>query len=154
MYADSLSIVPLLVKLPDGKKALIMEGDLEEYPGMFLVKGANANSIEGHFAPVALSEKIGGYNKLNLVPTSSAPYIAKITGETKLPWRAVAVSTDDRQLANNDMAQRLASPSRVQDMSWIKLGKVAWDWWNNWNIIGVDFPAGINTDTYKHYLST
>lgn len=152
MYADSLSIVPLLVKLPDGKKALIMEGDLEGYPGMFLVKGANANSIEGHFAPVALSEKIGGYNKLNLVPTSSAPYIAKITGETKLPWRAVAVSTDDRQLANNDMAQRLASPSRVQDMSWIKPGKVAWDWWNNWNIIGVDFPAGINTDTYKHYI--
>lgn len=152
MYADSLAIVPLLVNLPEGKKALLMEGDLESYPGMFLVKGSNPNSIEGRFAPVALSEKIGGYNRLNLVPTSSAPYIAEITGAAKLPWRAVAVSTDDRQLANNDMAQRLASPSRVEDMSWIKPGKVAWDWWNNWNITGVDFPAGINTPTYKHYI--
>lgn len=152
MFSDSLAIVPLLVKLPDGKKALLMEGDLEDYPGMFLVKGKNANSIEARFAPVSLSEKIGGFNRLNLIPTSLAPYIAEVTGESKLPWRAVAVTTDDRQLADNDMAQRLASPSRVDDVSWIKPGKVAWDWWNNWNIIGVDFPAGINTPTYKHYI--
>lgn len=152
MYTDSLAIVPLLVKLPDGKKALIMEGDLEGYPGMFLVKGAASNSIEARFAPVPLSEKIGGFSELNLIPTSTAPYIAEVNGEAKLPWRAVAVSTDDRQLANNDMAQRLASPSRLTDTSWIQPGKVAWDWWNNWNIIGVDFPAGINTPTYKHYI--
>lgn len=152
MYADSLAIVPMLVSLPEGKKALVMEGGLEGYPGMFLVKGAAPNTVEGHFAPVALSEKIGGFNRLNLIPTATAPYIAKVSGETALPWRAVAVTTDDRQLADNDMAQRLASPCRIDDTSWIKPGKVAWDWWNNWNVIGVDFPAGINTDTYKHYI--
>ena len=32
-----------------------------------------------------------------------------------------------------------ASPSRVNDISWIKPGKVAWDWWNDWNLYGVDF---------------
>jgi alpha-glucosidase len=50
------------------------------------------------------------------------------------------------------MVYRLASPSRVEDVSWIKPGKVAWDWWNDWNISHVDFKAGINTETYKYYI--
>ena len=40
----------------------------------------------------------------------------------------------------------------MTDISWIKPGKVAWDWWNNWNIWGVDFKAGINNETYKYYI--
>lgn len=152
MYADSLAIVPLLVELPHGKKALIMEGDVEGYPGMFLVKGENANSIEARFAPEPLSEKIGGFSELNLIPVETAPYIAKLEGPVTLPWRAVTVVTSDSQLADSDMAQHLASPSRIADTSWIKPGKVAWDWWNNWNVTGVDFPAGINTPTYKYYI--
>ena len=31
-------------------------------------------------------------------------------------------------------------------------GKVAWDWWNDNNITGVDFVAGINNETYKYYI--
>jgi alpha-glucosidase len=50
------------------------------------------------------------------------------------------------------MVQKLAAPSRLADVSWIKPGKVAWDWWNDWNISHVDFVAGINTPTYKHYI--
>lgn len=49
------------------------------------------------------------------------------------------------------MVYKLASPSRIKDVSWIEPGKVAWDWWNDWNISGVDFRAGINTATYKYY---
>ena len=40
----------------------------------------------------------------------------------------------------------------MADTSWIKPGKVAWDWWNFNNIYGVPFRAGVNTDTYKHYI--
>ncbi|MDE6190045.1 MAG: glycoside hydrolase family 97 protein [Muribaculum sp.] len=152
MYADSLAIVPLLVELPHGKKALVMEGGLEGYPGMFLVKGDSANSIEARFAPESVSEKIGGFNSLNLIPVETAPYIAEIETPVMLPWRAVAVTTSDTQLADNDMAQRLAAPLRIADTSWIKPGKVAWDWWNNWNVTGVDFPAGMNTPTFKYYI--
>src|SRR5690606_19071865 len=53
---------------------------------------------------------------------------------------------------DSDLVYKLASPSRVTDLSWIKPGKVAWDWWNDWNIRGVDFVAGVNTATYKHYI--
>ena len=40
----------------------------------------------------------------------------------------------------------------MQDTSWIKPGKVSWDWWNANNVYGVDFKAGINTATYKYYI--
>ncbi len=40
----------------------------------------------------------------------------------------------------------------LQDTSWIKPGKVAWDWWNAHNVYDVDFKAGINTQTYKYYI--
>ena len=40
----------------------------------------------------------------------------------------------------------------MTDTSWIRPGKVAWDWWNANNIYGVPFRAGVNTDTYKHYI--
>ena len=47
---------------------------------------------------------------------------------------------------------RVSEPSRIADTSWIRPGKVAWDWWNDWGITGVDFEAGINTRTYMHYI--
>jgi alpha-glucosidase len=62
------------------------------------------------------------------------------------------ISENDRELLDNDMVQKLASPSRIADVSWIQTGQVAWDWWNDWNITGVDFKAGMNTATYKHYI--
>jgi alpha-glucosidase len=87
-----------------------------------------------------------------LIPTKRANYIAKTSGTRNFPWRAIVISELDKELLNNDMVQKLASPSRVTDLSWIKPGAVAWDWWNNWNITNVDFKAGINTKTYKYYI--
>jgi alpha-glucosidase len=50
------------------------------------------------------------------------------------------------------MVYLLAKPSEVKDTSWIKPGKVAWDWYNANNIYGVDFKSGIDTQTYKYYI--
>ena len=79
-------------------------------------------------------------------------FIARIQGTRELPWRCMVISTEDKELANNDMVYRLAAPSRVEDISWIVPGKVAWEWWNAWNIKNVDFESGINNETYKHYI--
>jgi len=150
---DSLSIVPLLVDLGNGKKVAVMEADVEDFPGLFLTSNPeNKYGLKGAFAPYPLEGEMGGYNFLNFVPTKRADYIAKIKGPHALPWRAIVISTKDTDLANNDMMQKLASPSRIEDMSWIQPGKVAWDWWNNWNITHVDFKAGMNTQTYKYYI--
>ena len=40
----------------------------------------------------------------------------------------------------------------MEDLSWIKPGKAAWEWWNSCSLYGVDFIAGINNETYKYYI--
>ena len=149
MYRDSLAITPLAVCLPNGKKAVVMEADVEHYPGMYLLKD-EGYAMKAAFPPYPLKEEIGGYARLNLVPTQRANYIAEKVN--KLPWRIVLVTDEDKQLVGNDIAKVLGPQCRIKDTSWIKPGKVAWDWWNNTNITGVDFRAGINTETYKYFV--
>jgi len=148
MKKDTPAFLPVLVDLGDGKKAAILEADLQNYPGMY-VTGHGKNDLQGVFATYPTKESI---KRINLVVDDRADYIAKSTGVRSFPWRVVIISTEDRQLANNDMVQRLAEPSRIVDESWIKPGKVAWDWWNDWNVTHVDFKAGINVPTYKYYI--
>jgi alpha-glucosidase len=150
---DTLAMLPSLVELNDGKKAVILEADLEGYPGMYLQSNlGTANSLRGAYAPYPLAEQGGGFNGINYIVTGRANYIAKTSGTRSFPWRAIVISTNDKELANNDMVYKLASPSRINDVSWIRPGKVAWDWWNDWNISHVDFKSGINTPTYKYYI--
>jgi len=150
---DSLSLTPLLVDAKNGKKVALLEADLQDYPGMFLkVNKLSKKGFVGEFAPYPIEEKIGGFAKLNLMPTKRANYIAKVNGTHQFPWRVAIISASDKELLNNDMVYKLSTPSKITDTSWIKAGKVAWDWWNFWNITGVDFKAGVNTQTYKYYI--
>ena len=145
---DTLAFLPVLVDVGSPKKAVILEADLQDYPGMYLTKG-EGQGLHGVFAPYPTEETVHG---LNYVVNKRAGYIAKTNGTRSFPWRVVVISTEDRQLADNDMMQRLAAPSQITDYSWIKPGKVAWDWWNDWNISHVDFKSGINVPTYKYYI--
>jgi len=149
---DSLIITPLLVKNNDGSSLVISEADLEDYPGMFLTVNDDATGFEAEFAGYPLEEEQGGHNNLQSYVTKRADYIAKTYGNRAYPWRIIAVGKNDAELLNNDLVYKLASPSRIEDTSWIQPGKVAWDWWNDWNIYNVDFRAGINTETYKYYI--
>lgn len=150
---DTLGMLPSLIELNDGKKAVILEADLEDYPGMYIRSNPLIkNSLQAAHAAYPLEERLGGYNNINYIVTKRMDFIARTNGTRSFPWRAIVISTSDKQLADNDMVNKLASPSRVSDASWIRPGKVAWDWWNDWNISHVDFKAGINTPTYKYYI--
>ncbi|HZK94259.1 MAG TPA: glycoside hydrolase family 97 N-terminal domain-containing protein, partial [Prolixibacteraceae bacterium] len=146
---DSLAFLPLLVDVGGNKKVAILEADLEDYPGMFLNINQSRKGFMGVYAPYPLEAV---QVQRNLIPTKRADYIAKTSGSRSFPWRAIVISQQDKELLNNDMVQKLASPSRLTDVSWIQPGAVAWDWWNNWNVTHVDFKAGINTATYKYYI--
>jgi alpha-glucosidase len=150
VYPDTLGFLPVLVN-EGKKKAVILEADGEDYPGMFVNSNKNGG-LKAEFAPHPLEFFQGGYNKLNTMVSKRAAYIAKVNGTRNFPWRVVVISNNDAALLNNDMVQKLSAPSRIADESWIKPGKVAWDWWNDWNISHVDFRAGINTATYKYYI--
>lgn len=146
---DRLSFLPLVADGGNGVKVCITETDLDSYPGVYLVK--SGKGMKGVFAPYPLNVEKGGYNNIQGVVKERAGYIAKVDGARSFPWR-VAVIGSDKDIAMSDLSWLLATPSKITDISWIKPGKVAWDWWNHWNIIGVDFEAGVNTDTYKHYV--
>jgi alpha-glucosidase len=146
---DTLAFMPVLVDLGNGKKAAILEGDLQDYPGMYVTGSREHTGLHGVFAPYPTQESEKG---INYVVNQRADYIARTGGTRSFPWRVVVISTEDRQLANNDMMQRLGEPTKLTDLSWIKPGKVAWDWWNDWNVSHVDFKAGINVPTYKYYI--
>lgn len=147
-----LNILPLLVDLEGGRKMVITEADLEDYPGMFLNNATDQPLLQAIHAPYPKVTEQGGHNRLQMLVKERENYIAKVAGTRALPWRVFALSANDVELANADMVYRLAAPSRVEDTSWIKPGKVAWDWWNDWNLSGVDFRAGINNATYKYYI--
>ncbi len=149
--ATKLAFSPVLVEC-GGVKVCIAESDVEAYPGMFLCNPVGENALTGHFAPLPSRTEEGGHNKLQGLVRERETFIAKCKAERTLPWRIVLVTDDDRTLAANDMVYRLASPSRVEDTSWISPGKVAWEWWNYWGLTGVDFVAGVNTPTYKAYI--
>jgi alpha-glucosidase len=146
---DTLAFLPVLIDLGNGEKAALLEADLQDYPGMYVTGKQGQYGLHGAFAPYPVQESL---SNINYVVNKRADYIAKTNGTRNFPWRVVIISTEDKQLANNDMMQRLAAPSKVADLSWIKPGKVAWDWWNDWNITHVDFKAGINVPTYKYYI--
>ena len=146
-----LGISPLVIEGDNGKKLCIAEADLMDYPGMFLYPQEEANSLKGIFAPYPKELQQGGHNNLQMMIKSRENYIAKFNGATNFPWRVIIVSENDKELADSDMIYKLATPAKG-DYSWIKPGKVAWDWWNTWNLYNVDFESGINNETYKYYI--
>ena len=144
-----LCFLPLMVHCGDVKLCLT-ESSLCDYPGLYL-HSTNAGELVGEHAPLPRRVEQGGHNNLQLIVKEREDYIAEMDKSKHFPWRIMMVGTAT-EIAMNNMSYLLGEPSRVDDVSWIKPGKVAWDWWNNWNIGGVDFVAGINNDTYKHYI--
>lgn len=146
-----LAFLPVLSESENGKKVCITEADLLNYPGMFLKVSSDNKGFYGEFAayPKDISVEVRGLK--GMVKTRE-PYIAKVEGRTAFPWRVMVISEKDTDLLCSDMVYKLATPAAEADYSWIKPGKVAWDWWNDWNLYGVDFRAGVNTETYKYYI--
>lgn len=151
--ADTLGYLPMMVVVNDTLKAVLLEADVQDYPAMFIQRDREEKTaLKGVFAPYPAKEEAGPKYWINYAVTARENYIAHTAGSRSFPWRVIAISDRDAELLNNDLVQQLSEPSKIKDPSWIRPGKVAWDWWNDWNITGVDFKAGINTQTYKHYI--
>ncbi|HWS89870.1 MAG TPA: glycoside hydrolase family 97 protein [Pyrinomonadaceae bacterium] len=133
----------------NGVKVAVAESDVEDYPGLWL-RGTGGNGLGAMFPPYPLKEELKGDRDFRV--TQAADYIAVTKGTRTYPWRLLGVAERDGDLLTNNLVYLLQSPSRIPDTSWIRPGKVAWDWWNANNVYGVDFRAGINTETYKYYI--
>ena len=135
-------------------KVLFTEASLHNYPCMFLKKDSD-KTISATF-PKYVTKAIPNEKRSpdrNQIIVKEANFIAKVSGVQSFPWRAFIISNDDRQFIESNLVTKLSGASKIKDANWIKPGKVAWDWYNANNIFGVDFEAGINTETYKYYIN-
>ena len=148
---EKLVFLPVVVSLDNNVKVGITEVDLENYPGLYLIGQGNTQLL-GDFAPFPKKQEQGGHNMLQMNVIEVENYIAKVNKPRKFPWRVAIVTDEDKELASSHLSYLLAEPSRLEDISWIKPGKIAWDWWNAWNLDGVNFETGVNNDTYKAYI--
>ena len=146
-----LIFAPMVVE-HKGIKTWISESNLEDYPGMFLSNRDGDGILDTEFAPRPKEVEQGGHNMLQGMVKSRHDYIADCHGSRTFPWRVVAMGKEDRDLVSNALVWELADECRLEDTSWIKPGKVAWEWWNDWGLEGVDFTPGINNRTYKYYI--
>lgn len=148
---ERLAFLPLMVDAGNAE-LLVMEADLLHYPGLYLVNNDGDTALEGVFAPLPDKVEQGGHNNFQGVVKSVKPCIAEAAPFEAFPWRILAVARRDADLADCDLVYRLSRQEDSRDWSWIKPGKVSWDWWCAWNLYGVDFKAGINTRTYEYFI--
>lgn len=145
-----LAFLPVTVDCGSVKLTLL-ESDLEAYPGVFVQSQQGKYGLKGVFAPYPAKIDFYPWRKQEYV-TETTDFISRSRGSRSYPWRVLAITEKDTDMPVNNLVYALASPNRIGDTSWIKTGKVAWDWWNDWNLKGVPFKAGINMDTYKYYI--
>ncbi len=146
---SAIASLPAVVDAANGVKVAVAESDIEDYPGLWL-RGTSGNGLAATFPPYPLKETLEKDRDFKV--TQAADYIAVTRGTRSYPWRLLGIAEKDGDLITNPLVYLLAKPSQIQDTSWIKPGKVAWDWWNALNIDGVGFKSGVNTQTYKYFI--
>jgi len=148
---DKMAVLPLLIDTKKQYKILISESDLSDYPCLFL-KGTGENGAVATFPKAPLDFGDDGDRSLKIL--KEADYIAKTAGTRNFPWRYFMISSNDKQILENTMTLKLASPSVLKDVSWVKPGQASWEWWNDAAPYGpdVNFVSGYNLATYKYYI--
>jgi len=149
--AEFISL-PLLVN-QGAVKLVISEADLYDYPGMYLKRFATNNrpELSGLFPKYPTKAQRDGIGLFNLRVTERADYLAKTEGKHDFPWRMMVIANEDKQLVDNDLVFKLSRPKAIQT-DWVRPGKVAWDWFNDCNLTGVDFETGVNNATYEYFI--
>lgn len=151
METPKLCYLPLLAEKTDGSFVMVTESDLYNYPGLWFrnLGGAVLEAIHPPYPKtLTYSGSVYGHGQIR----ESYDLIAKVKGERSYPWRIFAVAENEEELIQNNLVYLLASPSELDDVSWIKPGVVMFDWWAKKYIYGVDFKSGINTETAKYFI--
>jgi alpha-glucosidase len=130
--------MPLLVETGDSAWVAITEANLTDWAGMYV-------RLEGD-SPCALETVLAPYpDDPELLVRSRTP--------RNSPWRLIMIGESPGDFIESDIIANLNEPNALDDVSWIRPGKSAWDWW--WcNRYGpdVNFELGSNTETMKYFI--
>lgn len=130
----------------------VIESDLENYPGMYLLKKEAGNKLVGKWAEYP--KKIKNDSKYDSQAVLERyDYIALTPGVRTYPWRGFIISRDDSELMNNDLIYKLAKPQVERDFSWISAGWTAFEWLHDGELEGdLGFIYGPFGDGRPHTL--
>lgn len=148
--------LPFVAKV-GGKTVAVTESDVYDYPILNFEKKGDA--LVSKFAGFpARTFRAGGWDSKTAITSGGrwvrvaehADFLVKTAGARPLPWRVFVLADEPAKLCEADIVNALARPAaKGADFSWVKPGKVAWDWWNCFDNQGND---GCNTKTYKRFI--
>jgi alpha-glucosidase len=137
---DSILGLPLVCKTRDERATFALtEADLDDYAGM-------------HFAGLTR-----GYGVTSLLSPRRDDKTVAVRGAItrdgfRTPWRVVMVADSPGRLIESTLVTNLNPPTEIQDTSWIRPGKAAWDWWSGRVVEGASFKTGMNDETMRSYI--
>ena len=144
-----MSYLPILATT-DNWVMLITETDLYDYPAVFF-HSDSTDVLKSIFPKVV--NKTEPYNARRETVIGTENYIAETDAARTFPWRVITLVDNEADLIHSHLTGQMARGRDMNvDWSWIKPGKVSWDWWCDFTLPGVDFVYGANTPTYKYYI--
>ncbi len=145
--SDMVSMTPLMVEV--GKyDVLLAEANLYNYPGMYLrPSGLGFDGVLPEYP--AREDFVEGTNKIYVMEREN--WLVDCNLNRSFPWRVTGIFDNDIDILGSELIYML-SDKTTEDYSWVRPGKILWDWWNNNNVYNVDFEAGINTPTYMYMI--
>jgi len=144
-----MSYLPILATT-DSWVMLITETDLYDYPAVFF-HSDSTDVLKSIFPKVV--NKTEPYNARRETVIGTEDYIAETDAERTFPWRVITLVDNEADLIHSHLTGQMARErDMTKDWSWIKPGKVSWDWWCDFTLPGVDFVYGVNNDTYKYFI--
>ena len=148
-----------------GKCAAFTESDVCDYPILNFTRtaesaGAETGEAVFHAAldrfptkviEVNWGDKDQGPKRLRKRPvTARADYLVKTSGTRTFPWRTFILADSPAAFPTADIVWALSREQAAGDFSWVKPGKVAWDWWNAFDNKGE--AKGCTTAGYKRFI--
>lgn len=148
---DEVVYLPL-VYTANGTTVAVTESDLCDYPCWYLKR--ENGPFESFFPhlPKKTHYKGGVDEKARgrwQVVDEVEDCLARTTGTRTFPWRTFILADEPSKMCESDIVYALARPGSG-DFSWVRPGKVAWDWWNAFDNLGD--PEGCTTKTYERFI--
>ena len=132
------SHLPLVAKVANNKWIALTEANLADWAGMHFV----ADSTKANKVDIVLEQR---KDNPKVAVKTSAPALS--------PWRVIMIADSPGSFLESNIIHNLSEPCAIDDVSWIKPGKSAWDWWwCNRYAPDVDFKLGSNTKTMKYFI--
>jgi alpha-glucosidase len=138
---ESIVGPPLTIEAGDGLVVALAEANLRRWSGLHFARVEGGNDSR---RPTLVTK---------LAPLPSSPGIV-VRGAPPMasPWRVLMLGTKPGDLVESTILTSLADPNEIGDTSWIKPGRVAWDWWNGPVVPDVPWKAGMNDQTFRHFI--